>query len=405
MTEKNKRILIGIGLAVVVIGGGLYWWKGRSAPKKTAPPRIVTVKRGDIRVAVSATGVVEPEYVVEIKSKASGEVESVFVQEGELVTKGKKLVKINPILEKRRVNQALSEVRMARARSAASWSKYKYAAAQLKRDKKLLKKGLVSGDAVATLAKEVSVHTGDAMVANAQLSKAKEALKEAQDRLSETQIVAPVAGTILDREVQPGQMVASGTNSVSGGTTLLRIANLKQLFIRVKVDEADVAKLRRKQKATITADAMPGKRFSGSVLRIAPQGTVESNVTVFEVVVAVDEKGSRALKPQMSANVDVLVEERLNVLIVPQRALKRVARSGGKKRRRPRGYVVILADGKKQPVRVGRIVSGRAEILSGLKENDRIQEPARRRSTSRARRGGKKGSGRNMRRMMGGKRR
>lgn len=405
MTDKNKRILIGVGVAVLVIGGALYWWKGRSAAKKTTPPRIVKVTRGDLRVAVSATGVVEPEYVVEIKSKASGEVESVFVQEGELVAKGKKLVKINPILEKRRVNQALSEVRMARARSAASWSKRKYAAAQLKRDKKLLKKGLVSGDAVATLSKEVAVHTGEAMVANAQLSKAKEALKEAQDRLSETQIVAPVAGTVLDREVQPGQMVASGTNSVSGGTTLLRLANLKQLFIRVKVDEADVAKLRRKQKASITADAMPGKTFSGSVLRIAPRGTVESNVTVFEVVVAVDKKGSAALKPQMSANVEVIVEERLNVLLVPQRALVRVTQSGGKKRRRRRGYVVRLADGKKQRVRVGRIVGGKAEIMRGLKEGDRIQEPARRKRTSGRRRGGKPTSGRNMRRVMGGMRR
>jgi len=404
MNEKKKRILIGTGVAALVVGGALYWWKGRSTPSKTTPPRIVTVARGNLRVAVSATGVVEPEYVVEIKSKASGEVESVFVQEGEVVPKGKKLVKINPILEKRRVNQALSEVRMARARSAAAWSKRKYTAAQLARDRKLLKKGLVSGDAVATLAKEVAVHTGEGMVANAQLSKATEALKEAQDRLTETQIIAPVAGTVLDREVQPGQMVASGTNSVSGGTTLLRIANLKQLFIRVKVDEADVAKLRRKQTATITADALPGKSFTGTVLRIAPRGTVESNVTVFEVVVAVDKQGSTVLKPQMSANVDVVIEERLNVLLVPQRALRRVSRSGGAGKRRRRGYVVKNAKGEDQPVRVGRIVGGQAEITSGLSEGARIQVSVRRASATRRRRG-KATSGRNMRRIMGGMRR
>jgi HlyD family secretion protein len=405
MTEKKKRTLIGIGLSLLVVGGVIYWWKGRSTPKKTAAPRIVTVMRGDLRVAVSATGVVEPEYIVEIKSKASGEVESVFVQEGELVPKGKKLVKINPIVETRRVNKALSEVRMARARTAAAWSKRKYVAAQLKRDRKLLKKGLVSGDAVATLAKEVAVQTGEGMVANAQLSKAKEALKEARDRLAETQIVSPVAGTILDREVQPGQMVASGTNSVSGGTTLLRIANLKQLYIRVKVDEADVAKLRRNQPATITADALPGKSFKGTVLRIAPQGTVESNVTVFEVVVAVGERGSSLLKPQMSANVDVVIEERLNVLLVPQRALQRVSHQGGRGRRGRRGYVVRLANGKRQTVRVGRIVGGQAEILSGLSENARIQIPARRGSSRRARRGGMGAGGRQMRRIMGGMRR
>lgn len=401
MTDKNKRTLIGVGVGVLVIGGLVYFWKRGAAPKQKDPPRIVDVKRGDLRVEVSATGVVEPEYVVEIKSKASGEVEAVYVQEGELVEKGKKLVKINPILEKRRVNQALSEVRMAQARTASAWSKRKYAAAQLKRDKKLLKKGLVSGDAVATLAKEVAVYSGDAGVANAQLSKAREALKEAKDRLSETQILAPVAGTVLDREVQPGQMVASGTNSVSGGTTLLRLANLSQLFVRVKVDEADVAKLRRNQVAKITADALPGKVFKGSVLRIAPRGTVESNVTVFEVVVAVDGTGSKLLKPQMSANVEVVIEERKNVLLVPQRALQR---AGGKGKGGRRQYVVRLSDGKQRSVRVGRIVGGQAEILSGLTEKDRVQVPGRKARASRGRRSGMGASGRNMRRLMGGMR-
>ena len=404
MTDKNKKNLIGVGVAVLVLGGALYWWKGRKAPEKKVAPSIVTVKRGDLRVAVSATGVVEPEYIIEIKSKASGEVEEVLVQEGEQVAKGKLLVKINPIVETRRVNQADSDVRMARARSAAAWSKVSYASAQLKRDRKLLKKGLVSADAVAALQKELAVQSGEGMVATAQLAKAKEAVKEAKDRLSETKINSPVAGTILDREVQPGQMVASGTNSVSGGTTLLRIANLKQLFIRVKVDEADVAQLRRKQRATITADALPGKSFEGSVVRIAPKGTVESNVTVFEVVIAAGVKGSGLLKPQMSANVDIIIEERPNVLLVPQRALQRVSAKGGSGKQGRRGYVVVLSDGKRQPVRVGRIVGGQAEIVSGLEENAKVQVPGRKARTARGQRGGMGASSRNMQRMMGGSR-
>lgn len=383
-----------------MLGGVLYWWKGRSKGKKTAPPQLVAVKRGDLRVQVSATGVVEPEYIVEIKSKASGEVESVFVQEGELVAKGKLLVKIDPIVEKRRVNQAESEVRMCRARSAAAWSKRKYAAEQLKRDKALLKKGLVSGETVATLAKEEAVQRSEGLVADAQLAKAKEALKEAKDRLSETEIKSPVDGTILDREVQPGQMVASGTNSVSGGTTLLRIANLKQLYIRVKVDEADVAKLRRAQRAKITADALPDQAFEGNVLRIAPRGTVESNVTVFEVVIAVEGKGNELLKPQMSSNVDILIEERKNVLLVPQRALQRVSVKGVKGKRR-KGYVVQLSNGKKQPVRVGRIVDGQAEIVEGLSESDTVQLPARR-AKGKGQRPGTGAGSRQMQRVMGG---
>lgn len=370
MTDHKQRVLFtcclaALGGAVLVLGGGC-----KKAEKK-AGPTVVEVKRGNLRVAVSATGVVEPEYIVVIKSQASGEVEEVFVQEGDQVVKGAPLVKINPIVETRRVNQANSEVRMAKARSSSAWLKYKYIKNQITLQKELLKKGLVPGSTMADLEKDLGMQSAEGILADAQIAKAEEALKEAKDRLAETNIVAPISGTVIDREVQPGQVVTSGTNSVSGGNALLQIANLSKLFVTVKVDEADVAKLKRDQEAIITADGLPGKRFKGKILRISPKGTIESNVTVFEVVVAADEKGSQALRPQMSANVEVIVVEKRDVLIVPQRALERVGRDA---QRNPQ-YIVRTADGKKQPVKVGLLEAGQAEILSGLSEKDKVQVP------------------------------
>lgn len=371
MSSLKQRFRIGSCVAALVIGASIPGGGGCAKKKKAPAPSVVAVKKGNLRAAVTATGLVEPEYVVAIKSQASGEVEEVFVQEGDLVAKGKPLVKINPIVETRRVNQAQSEVRMAKARASSAWLKYKWLKDQIKVQQDLLKKGLVPGSTLAELQKDLGMQSGEAVLANAQLAKAEEALKEAKDRLSETNIVAPITGTVIDREVQPGQVVSSGTSSVSGGTTLLQIANLTKLYITVKVDEADVTKLRKDQAAIITADALPGKRFKGQVLRIAPKGTVESNITVFEVVVAAGEEGSKALRPQMSANVEVVVVERRGVLLVPQRALELVGRDAN---RRPE-YVVRLADGTKRPVKVGLVEAGQAEILSGLEASESVQVP------------------------------
>jgi len=400
MTRQKKKALKKFSVWTVTLAvlaaGGMFWWSARAKGQDQPKPKLVEARRGALRVVVSATGTVEPEYVVEIKSRASGTVQKVTVQEGDRVSAGRLLVKLDPIVEQRRVNQAKAELRMAQARSQSAYHKVRFARSQLSRDRALLKKGLVSKDAVDTRAKEANVLAGDSSVAWSQIAKAKETLKEAQDRLAETEIKAPVVGTVLERLVQPGQMVASGTNSVSGGTALLKIADLSKLYVRVKVDEADVAKLRVGQQVNITADALQRKSFVGKVHRIAPQGTIENNVTVFGVLVAVGERGSRALRPQMSANVEVVVTERSEAVLVPVRAIGRQGRRRGS---------VTLANGTVKQVKLGLTVDGQTEILSGLKGGERVQLPVRKAAGKKGERSGKRrGGSRNMRRMMGGRR-
>jgi HlyD family secretion protein len=400
MSKKTKKLLKRGGwlLTLAVLGLGVTLWRPWAQADSKQPPRIVTAQRGRLTVSVTATGTVEPPFVVEIKSKASGEVTRVAVEEGQTVQKGARLARLDPIVERRRVNKAKAELRMARARVNAAWRKHRFARAQLGRERSLLEKGLASAETVDTRAKEAQVLGADALVAQAQVHKAKEALQEATDRLDETDIHAPIAGTVLERLVQPGQIVASGTSSVSGGTTLFRLADLSQLFVRMKVDEADVAKLAPGQAVRITADALPGQRFGGQVLRIAPQGTVESNVTVFQVVVSVDAAGSRALRPMMSANVEVVVKQRPERVLLPRRALQRHGRQ----------WLVQRASGAIQVVRIGRQLDGRVEVLEGLQAGARVRLPSLEGAAGGAR-GPRRGSGRNerrkrrgMRRMMGG---
>jgi HlyD family secretion protein len=165
----------------------------------------------------------------------------------------------------------------------------------------------------------------------------------------------------------------------------------------VKVDEADVAKLKVGQTVNITADALQRRTFTGKVHRIAPQGTIENNVTVFQVLVAVGPRGSEALRPQMSANIEVVVTERAPAVLVPARAVKRRGRRVGQ---------VTLASGAVARVKLGISVDGQTEILSGLKAGQRVQIPVRKRAAAaKGQRGNRRGnSRRNMRRMMGGRR-
>jgi RND family efflux transporter MFP subunit len=364
---KKHLYLIIVPLVTVVAGGA--WWNLRARPAKGPSASVVEARRGDLRVAVQSTGVVEPEYSVEIKSKASGDVQLVTVKEGDRVKQGDLLVRLNPIYEKRRVSQVRAELRMAEASAMSGVAKVRFLRTQVERNRALLAKGLASREEVATLEKELAVQAAEGAVYLAQILKAKEALSEAEDRLVETEVKAPITGTVLERFAQPGQIVASGTTAINGGTTLLKLASLEKLYVRVKVDEADTARLARGQAVTITADALPGRTFGGTVVRVSPQGLVENSVTVFPVVVLVDPEGSRTLRPVMTANVDILVEHRKNVILVAQRAL----RPGQGKI-----FQVTMASGQVRTVQVGARHDGLAEILSGLAPGERVRLPAAR---------------------------
>lgn len=389
MSLKTRRSLVAalafLGLTSVTAVGtvvlhGRATAAALSASQRTPP---VTARKGDLLLKVTATGTVEPEYVVEIKSKASGVIKDVPVQEGDQVQKKSLLLHIDPVDETRHVTQAEADLRIAEAARASVQSKLSYGEQQLRRTEQLLAKGLASSDEVATQRKDLLVLRGDAQSAGAQVLRAKEALSEARDRLADTEIRSPIEGTVLARLVNPGMVVASGTTTVNGGTTLLQLADLSRLFVRVKVDEADVGRVAVGQPVTITADALPGKKLGGTVLRVAPQGKVDSNVTIFEVIVEVDQDARKVLRPMMTANVEITAQKREGVVLVPARAV-RTAKAGKAGADR-----FVIVDGQRRVVTTGETDGKDIEITSGLQAGEPITLP----ETAGAARGPGQGNG------------
>lgn len=356
-------------LLVVLVGGGgagLWWWLSRGKTEAPPPRQYAEATRGDIVVEVTATGTVEPEFIVEIKSKASGTVKSVPVEVGSHVEKNDILVEIDPLMENRKLVQAHAELRMAQAQRGNVASKLEYTRAKLARDEALQKKGLVAPDALDELRKELAVLKGEIQVAEAQLLRARAAHAEAKDRLAETSIRAPISGTVLERTVNPGTVVTAGTTT--GGQTLLMLADLARLFVKVKVDEADVAKIAPGQSARVTSDALPGVVFLGKVLRVAPQGKVESSVTTFDVVVELTGKGKQKLRPMLTANVYIKTGEAKGAVLLPRQAVQQRS-----------GRAVVIVDGKgPQRVKIGLADDQSVQILSGIEPGTKVLVPGAR---------------------------
>ena len=202
-------------------------------------------------------------------------------------------------------------------------------------------------------------------LARVEVQRMKIALAESRERLDETEIFAPISGVLIEKLVEQGQIISSGISNVSGGTTLANLADLSRLFIMADVDETDIGSVQVGQLVKITADAYPGRAFTGKVQRISPRGKVENSITIFKVKIEIQGAGKGILKPMMTANVDIISEELKNVLYLPREALRE---EKGKK------YAAILVNNepKEVPVTTGVRNPIHIQILSGLKADQKV---------------------------------
>jgi HlyD family secretion protein len=267
----------------------------------------VAVERRDIVVDAEATGVVEPINVIEVKSKASGQIERMPVETGTRVKPGDLLVQVDTRDVRNQYNQALADLRAAQARVAV-------AAAQRKRSEDLFKQQIIT-------AQELETAQLDYANAQAQVTRADASLDLAQQRLDDATVRAPLAGTIIEKTVSTGQVITSATGAFGGGTLLLKMADLSQVRVRALVNETDIGNIQPGQQATVIVDAYPDRPFRGAVEKIEPQAVVQQNVTMFPVLVAVSNREG-LLMPGMNGEVSVLVERRENVVSVPNDAVR-----------------------------------------------------------------------------------
>ncbi|MFH0794589.1 MAG: efflux RND transporter periplasmic adaptor subunit, partial [bacterium] len=412
-----KKIWIVVVIVLLATAAIYFKVSASKTEKKTDEPplSIAKVERGPIRLAVESTGRVVSNLDVEIKCKASGEVTQLAFDISDKVKKGDLLVQIDPVDEQRRVNQA--EVGLSSSQARLTQSQFNYevarqnletektrAQAQLQsaqasyddllakaaRKKELLDKKYVSQEEYDTAqtasvqarsdletakariedlkSREISLEATkqDVVLAQADTDSDKINLELARQALTDTKVYAPIDGVVSDRKVAVGQIISSGISNVGGGTTMLTLSDLSRIFILASVDESDIGKVKVGQSAVVTADAYPEKTFTGNVVRIATSGASVSNVVTFEVKLEVLGEGKELLKPQMTANVEIVAAEKELALLVPADA---VTRQQGQ-----RVVYVQKPDGttEERPVEVGISDGFKVEIMKGLNEGEEV---------------------------------
>lgn len=267
------------------------------------------VSRGDLTIMAEATGTVEPVRSVEVKSKASGEILRLYVDVGDEVEAGALLAEVDPRDVRNRYDQVEADLEVARARTDIS-------KAQLARSEELLAAGVIAPQ-------EHESSRLDYANALANLVKAETNFELAELQLEDVTIRAPMKGTIITKTVEEGQVIQSASGNVSGGTTLFTMANLEQMQARTLVDETDMGEIRSGLRATVRVEAFPDRSFRGTVEKIEPQAEVQQNVTMFPVIVSLDNR-SALLKPGMNAEVEILVDQATDVMLVPNNAIVRM---------------------------------------------------------------------------------
>jgi len=297
-----KRIF---ALALAVVGTvACSGSKDKAAFVQTAP-----VTRRTIVIDAEATGAVEPINVVEVKSKASGLITKMPVETGTLVKPGNLLVQIDTRDVQNQYNQAEADLK-------ASQAKLQVSEQQKKRSDELYKARVITSQEYESASLDLENSKAAVIRSAANLDLAKQ-------RLEDATVTAPTAGTILTKTVSLGQVITSATSSATGGTTLLTMADLGKVRVRALFNETDIGQVRPGQNASVSIDAYPDRRFQGVVEKIEPNATIQQNVTMFPVLVTLD-NGESLLKPGMNGEVAVLIDQVNDVLAVPNDAVKNV---------------------------------------------------------------------------------
>lgn len=396
---KTSRNITLAGAGVVVAAVGVYGFSVLNGASSTVDPaRIVTVERGTMVRSVVATGKIEPITKVEIKSKANGIIERLLADVDQIVESGQVLAE----LDKENLTARLRE---ARANLQAAEAAHEAAIAQLKKneieaeapdvsfarrnqgraqtlfDQKLVSQsGLDDATSALEQAENRQRAAGGQLViararvveAMANVAQARAAVERAEEELANATIRAPMRATVLTRDVEIGSPVSSILNLGANASLVMTLGDIERVFVRGRVDEADIGHVRLGQIATITTETFRERTFAGRVTQISPIGVERDNVTTFEVEVSIDNPG-KELKANMTANAEIVLEELPESLLLPESAVTYDAQ------RSPFVDVVDPAErsGRRRvAIKVGVGNGAKVQVTSGLKAGDKVVLPS-----------------------------
>jgi HlyD family secretion protein len=302
-------------IAVVLLAG--WWWTHRKADE-AGGYRTATVERGDIRVAISATGTLSAISTVTVGSQVSGQVTDVLADFNDKVAKGQVIAKIDPSTYEAQIEQGNAQIASAQAQLRQAQATLRNAKLDYERKAALGNQQLVAKSDVDLARASLDQAQAQVNSAQAQIRQQTASTQTTRVNLNRTVIRSPVDGVILTRTIEPGQTVAASLQAPE----LFTIAeDLSKMKIELAVDESDIGQVRAGQAVTFTADAFPNRQFRGVVEQVRLSATTTSNVVTYPVVVTVD-NGDGTLLPGLTVNAEIEVSKRSDVLKVANAALR-----------------------------------------------------------------------------------
>ncbi|HKQ91410.1 MAG TPA: efflux RND transporter periplasmic adaptor subunit [Blastocatellia bacterium] len=395
MKKKSRKPFWISGALIIVSGLGVTGFVVMSRPtNEIDSSRLATVERGDIARSVVATGRIEPITKVEIKSKANGIIKELKVQVGDVVAPGHTLAELDK-------ENLAARVREAKAALIGAESNLKAAEAQLEKNKveaegpdvpfakrnfdraeRLLKEGVLPQQSYDDARSSYELASNRQNVARAQLTvseakvsqakaevaQAQAAVDRAEEELNYATIRSPIGGMVLSRDVEIGSPVSSILNMGAAATLVMVLGDISQVYVRGKVDEADIGVVKLNQPSRIKVETFKDKIFDGKVTQISPLGVDKDNVVTFEVKVSINNPGN-LLRANMTANAEIVLEEHKGALLVPESAViydnQRNASVEIPAPGQPKGR-------ERKPVKVGVSNGSRTEVLEGLSEKQQV---------------------------------
>jgi HlyD family secretion protein len=397
--RKTRKRWVAWGTGLVVLAGGAYVVSGfNKAQADFDPSRLATVEQGTMVKSVVATGKIEPITKVEIKSKANGIVERLHVQVGSRVEAGTTLAELDKELLAARLREEQANLQAAEAGLLAARAQLEknvieaegpdvaFARRAFERAQRLHEEQLFSqsqlDEARSTFEQaenrqrsakgQLAVARARVAESEAKVAQSRAAVSRAEEDLRNATIRAPIEGTVLSRDVEVGSPVSSILNLGANATLVMALGDIERVFVRGKVDEADIGRVRVGMPARISVETFKDKKFEGKVTLISPLGVEKDNVTTFMVEVSIDNPG-QVLMPNMTANAEIVLEEHPDSVIVAEAAITYDAQ------RNPTVEVVDASaktGRRKVTIKTGIGNGTRTQVLEGLKPGDKVILPS-----------------------------
>ena len=316
MSAKRKRkITIFTVIALVVLIGGTVAIKANGKDKKPPESPVKTAKAeiADVQVKVTEVGTVEPEVKVDVKSAISGKVIEILHRDGDTVRRGDILARVEPDLNQA---QSLAETKNS---VASAEIRFRDARKKFEDNNSLFSQGLLAPSQhrdVETEYLSARQEYDKAREKYALVEKSGIPISQSAANFQGSSIVAPMDGVVLTKNVEIGESITSGVSSFNAGTVLFTVADVSRMIVKAGVNEVDIGKIHVDMPVKVTLDAYPKVAFKGKIDRIAPAVRVDEKVRVFDVEIRLDAQG-RELRSGMTANIEVMGEQKHKVLTVP----------------------------------------------------------------------------------------